>query len=101
MYTAKGLIVGRDTLIADELVVSEMAKLNMDPAQVRTYIAHNRHNHITAHYFLLKKKLEKTSRNSQPSTQPFIPDLNLTQTLKANTHELREERDILKETVRT
>jgi len=31
----------------------------MDQTQVKNYIANNRHNHITAHYYLLKIKMEK------------------------------------------
>lgn len=28
----------------------------MDPVQIKNYILNNRHNHITAYYYLLKKK---------------------------------------------
>lgn len=35
-----------------------MAKEGMNPIQIRNYIANNRHNQITSHYYLLKKKME-------------------------------------------
>ena len=33
--------------------------VNMDPVQIKNYIVNNRHNHITAFYYLLKKKADK------------------------------------------
>jgi hypothetical protein len=33
-----------------------MAKQGMDAAQIRNYVINNRHNHITAYYYLLKRK---------------------------------------------
>jgi len=35
-----------------------MAKEGMDPAQIRNYIANNRHNQVTSYYYLLKKKMD-------------------------------------------
>lgn len=33
-----------------------MAKDGLDPNQIKNYVANNRHNYITAYYYLLKKK---------------------------------------------
>ena len=58
-YQAKGLIVGRDAINADEKIVTFMASNGMDPNQVKNYVAHNRHNQVTAYYELLKKKMSR------------------------------------------
>jgi hypothetical protein len=54
-------VVGSDVIQPDERVVYTMRKMgvNMDPVQIKNYIVNNRHNHVTAFYYLLKKKAEK------------------------------------------
>lgn len=37
-----------------------------DPAQIRNYIANNRHNNITAYYYLLMKKALKNPKILSP-----------------------------------
>ena len=39
-----------------------MKKHDFDEAQVRTYVINNRHNHVTAMYYLMQKKMEKEPR---------------------------------------
>ena len=51
--------MGKDTIEPNERIVQRMEKIGIDPAQIRNYVANNRHNHITAHYYLMKNKLEK------------------------------------------
>lgn len=60
-YEAKGFIVGNDSITADDAVVATMIKMGAtaDQTQIKNYIANNRHNHVTAFYYLLKKKAEK------------------------------------------
>jgi 5'-AMP-activated protein kinase, catalytic alpha subunit len=67
-YEAKGIIVGSDPIGADEAVIATMRRLgaSAEPAQIRSYIANNRHNHITAFYYLLKKKAERNPGILQP-----------------------------------
>jgi hypothetical protein len=36
-----------------------MQKSNLEPNQIKNYVINNRHNHITAYYYLLEKKAEK------------------------------------------
>lgn len=43
-----------------------MEKFEFDPVQARTYVINNRHNQVTAMYYLLQKKMEK---------EPIIEDL--------------------------
>jgi hypothetical protein len=52
--------------------------VQMEAAQINNYIATNRHNHVTAHYYLLKNKtdnnpelLESTNLNPR-SDSPLI-----------------------------
>lgn len=58
-YVANGIIVGKDPIEVDERLVRIMQKHGVDPAQIKNYVTNNRHNHITAFYYLLKKKAEK------------------------------------------
>ena len=60
-YEAKGIVVGSDAVPADEAVIATMKKMGVtaESSQIKTYIGNNRHNHITAFYYLLKKKAEK------------------------------------------
>lgn len=55
----KGIIVGKDQIVPDESIVKRMEQLEFDPIQTRTYVINNRHNHVTATYYLLQKKYEK------------------------------------------
>jgi len=41
----------------------------MDPAQIKNYVSNNRHNHITAFYYLLKKKMEREPTFLKEETQ--------------------------------
>lgn len=36
-----------------------MLKLNVDSTQIKQYITNNRHNQVTAYYYLLKIKAER------------------------------------------
>ena len=93
IYQAKGLIVGRDVINTDERVVAEMASRGIDPQQVRNYVAHNRHNQVTAYYELLKKKMSKEKAEAPPSNgTPVVPALNLNKVWKEMAPEPREER---------
>ena len=60
-YEAQGIVVGTDVIQPDDRIISAMRKMgvNMEPAQIRNYIINNRHNQITAFYYLLKKKADK------------------------------------------
>lgn len=58
-YETKGIIVGKDQIVPNENVIRRMEKLDFDPVQTRTYVINNRHNHITATYYLLMKKMER------------------------------------------
>lgn len=42
----------------------------MESSQIRNYIINNRHNQITAFYYLLKKKAEKNPSIIQSDTKP-------------------------------
>lgn len=56
-HEAKGIVVGKDAMPIDNTVVKRMTKFDFDPVQTRTYVLNNRHNHITAMYYLLMKKM--------------------------------------------
>lgn len=58
-YEARGIIVGKDQIIADDNIIRRMEKHDFDPVQIRTYVLNNRHNHVTATYYLFQRKLEK------------------------------------------
>ena len=60
-YEVKGFIVGSDSITADDTIIAAMKKMGAtaDANQIKNYIANNRHNHVTAFYYLLKKKAEK------------------------------------------
>jgi hypothetical protein len=57
-YEASGIVVGSDAIVADEAVIATMKRMGVttDTAQIKNYISNNRHNQITAFYYLLKKK---------------------------------------------
>ena len=59
-YEAPGIIVGTDTIVPDQRVIAAMKRMGVtaEIAQIKNYIINNRHNHITAFYYLLKKKAE-------------------------------------------
>lgn len=71
-YAVSGIIVGKDPIVAAEKLVQRMEKQGLDGAQIRNYVANNRHNHITAYYYLLKKKAEKdpTFLADEPKATP-------------------------------
>lgn len=58
-YIANGIIVGKDTIQVEESIAKKMASNGIDMNQIKNYVPNNRHNHITAYYYLLKKKAEK------------------------------------------
>jgi len=59
-----------------------MESKGADSAQIKNLLINNRHNHITAHYYLLRNKIEKNAlfakefqerlRNSRKSDSPLI-----------------------------
>jgi hypothetical protein len=51
--------VGKDAIEVDDRLARLMQKHGIEPAQIKNYVSNNRHNHITAFYYLLKKKAEK------------------------------------------
>jgi 5'-AMP-activated protein kinase catalytic alpha subunit len=57
-YVGAGILVGKDQIDVNERLVQRMAKDGLDPHQIKSYVASNRHNYITAYYYLLKKKAE-------------------------------------------
>jgi 5'-AMP-activated protein kinase catalytic alpha subunit len=61
----KGIIIGKDQITPDDNIIKRMEKHDFDPVQIRTYVMNNRHNHITAAYYLFQKKIEK-----EPKVQP-------------------------------
>ena len=58
-YKAEGIIVGKDSIEADDRIVKKMLKQGTDPNQAKIYISNNRHNQVTALYYLLKIKVER------------------------------------------
>ena len=56
-----------------------MEKFDFDPVQTRTYVINNRHNQVTAMYYLLQKKIER---------EPVIEDLD--ETPKRSIRDARE-----------
>jgi len=50
--------MGKDPIEINEKLVQRMAKDNLDSNQIKSYVTNNRHNYITAYYYLLKKKAE-------------------------------------------
>jgi 5'-AMP-activated protein kinase catalytic alpha subunit len=58
-HETKGIIVGKDQIVPNEVVIKRMEKYDFDPVQARTYVINNRHNHVTAMYYLLEKKISK------------------------------------------
>lgn len=58
-YVANGIIVGKDPVDIDERIAKKMLGYGIEMAQIKNYVTNNRHNHITAFYYLLKKKAEK------------------------------------------
>lgn len=58
-HEPKGIIIGKDMITVDNSVIKKMEKYDFDPVQTRTYVINNRHNHVTAMYYLLLKKMEK------------------------------------------
>lgn len=90
-----------------------MEKHDFDPVQTRTYVMNNRHNHITAAYYLFQKKIEKEPKvkpePSEPSTEkgkkqrdreesPLIyrPDKKAEYYIPQNTKKVREQKDTSK-----
>ena len=67
-YEVKGIIVGSDSIPADQSVINTMIKMgvNAEQSQIKNYISNNRHNHVTAFYYLLKKKAQKNPSILQP-----------------------------------
>jgi 5'-AMP-activated protein kinase catalytic alpha subunit len=55
-YNAVGIIVGKDPIEVDEKIVIDMQKYGIDTTQIKNNVSNNRHNHITAFYYLLKRK---------------------------------------------
>jgi hypothetical protein len=51
--------VGKDPIEPNENLIKRMQKLSVDVSQVKNYIINNRHNQITAYYYLLKIKAER------------------------------------------
>jgi hypothetical protein len=74
-YSVTGIIVGKDPIAAVEKLVQKMEKQGMDGTQIRNYVANNRHNHVTAYYYLLKKKADKdpTFLADEPKATPPEP----------------------------
>lgn len=55
-YSAEGIIIGKDIIEPSEQIIRKMQSYNIDPSQARNYLVNNRHNQITAFYYLLKIK---------------------------------------------
>ena len=60
----------RDKIEAEGRLVEMLTRNGYEAGQVRTYVANNRHNHITAHYYLLKKKAEREPAVLTPGSPP-------------------------------
>lgn len=58
-YNATGIIVGKDPIEPNELILRKLQKYSIEMSQARTYIINNRHNQVTAFYYLLKIKSER------------------------------------------
>jgi hypothetical protein len=76
--------VGTDSILPDQRVVALMKSMGvpMEAAQIANYISTNRHNHITAYYYLLKNKtdnnpalLETTSNPRSNSPLVYKPEV--------------------------
>lgn len=59
LYNAEGIIIGKDIIEPNEQIIKKMQSYNIDPSQSRNYLVNNRHNQITAFYYLLKIKAER------------------------------------------
>jgi 5'-AMP-activated protein kinase catalytic alpha subunit len=58
-YSATGIIVGKDPIEPNEQILKKLQKYSIEMSQARTYIINNRHNQVTAFYYLLKIKSER------------------------------------------
>lgn len=47
-----------------------MTKFDFDSVQARTYVINNRHNHVTAMYYLMKKKMDKEPKVEVMEEEP-------------------------------
>ena len=52
-------MVGRDSIEPEDGLLRLLGRAGVDVAQARGYIEQNRHNQVTAHYYLLKIKAER------------------------------------------
>ena len=55
-YRSEGVLLGRDTVQADKRVINIMKQKGFDREVVENFVNGNRHNNVTAYYYLLKKK---------------------------------------------
>ena len=69
-HESKGIIVGKDTIPVDNNVIKRMTKFDFDSVQARTYVINNRHNHVTAMYYLMKKKMDKEPKVEVMEEEP-------------------------------
>ena len=58
-YKAEGIVVGKQTLPIHETVLQIMHRKGLDSNTVRSYVLDNRHNSMTAYYYLLKHKIDR------------------------------------------
>ena len=56
-YRAGGIVVGKNVILVDQLVIDVMKDKGLDGQLVATFVGHNRHNGLTAYYYLLKNKI--------------------------------------------
>jgi hypothetical protein len=57
-YSAEGITIGQDAVHVDERLVTLMQSKGYNPTMIRNNIINNRHNSLTAHYYLLQKKTQ-------------------------------------------
>ena len=78
--THKGVIVGIDPIPVDPLILDQMEELNIDIDYAKKCLDANKHNHISATYYLL---LKKHLRNGGESiADPKSPNFNRTANIK-------------------
>lgn len=51
--------MGKDPIEPNDQILRKLQKYSIEMAQARTYIINNRHNQVTAFYYLLKIKSER------------------------------------------
>lgn len=85
--------MGKDPIEPNEKIIKRMEKHNIDPVQARTYIINNRHNQVTAFYYLLKIKGERDPAFFQEEIPSSIKQLPENSKIASEKTEGRERRD--------